>query len=252
MIVFSAINDEVGNNLKDQISCLKQNKVDFIEFRKIDGKFLFELEKSKLDEMAQLLKYNNISVSMIDTPIGKPKYNFSEDDIKLIFNQYIKIAKLFNTNNLRIFSDVSDDILLHLCKMGFKNRINLFMENEKGTKFTSFDYFIKLHNRIGMKNLFVLFDTENYFSCNGREKYLNDFNKYFSIIKYIHLRDYDNNYTIITTGNLEIGNIINQMSKNIDDVYISIESHLPMISSVDKRILFSKNMEEIYNKVNRM
>ena len=214
MIVFSAINDEVGNSLQEQIDCLKQNNVNFIELRKINGKFLFELKKSELDKIAQLLKYNNMSVSMIDTPIGKLKYGFSLNDINLIYNQYI------------------------------------FMENEKGTKFTSFDYFIKLYNRIGMKNLFVLFDTENYFSCNGKKKYLNDFNKYFGMIRYIHLRDYDNNYTIITQGKLEINNIINKISKNIDDVYISVESHLPMTSSLDKKVLFSKNMEEIY-KINR-
>ena len=250
MIVFSAINDEVGNNLQEQIDCLKQNNVDFIELRKINGKFLFELKKSELDKIAQLLKYNGVSISMIDTPIGKSKYGFSLDDINLIYNQYIKIAKLFNTHNLRIFSDVSDNTLLHLCEIGLQNKINLFMENEKGTKFTSFDYFIKLYNKIGMKNLFVLFDTENYFSCNGKKKYLNDFNKYFDIIRYIHLRDYDNNYTIITKGKLEISNIINKILKNIDDVYISVESHLPMTSSLDKKVLFSKNMEEIY-KINR-
>ena len=81
-------------------------------------------------------------------------------------------------------------------------------------------------------------------------KEIKNFNKYFGMIRYIHLRDYDNNYTIITQGKLEINNIINKISKNIDDVYISVESHLPMTSSLDKKVLFSKNMEEIY-KINR-
>ena len=126
MIVFSAINDEVGNSLQEQIDCLKQNNVNFIELRKINGKFLFELKKSELDKIAQLLKYNNMSVSMIDTPIGKLKYGLSLNDINLIYNQYIKIAKLFNTNNLRIFSDVSDNTLLYLCEIGLQNKMNLF------------------------------------------------------------------------------------------------------------------------------
>lgn len=249
MILFSAINDEIGNNVIEQLECLKENKVKFIEFRKINNRFLFELNETEINTILQLLKQSNISVSMIDTPIGKPKYQFSEKDIYLTFDKYIKIAKLFNTNKLRIFSDITDDILFRLCKIAQKSGIELFMENEKGTQFTSFDYFINLKNKIKMNNLFVLYDVENYFSCNGKEKYLDDFNKYSNIVKYIHLRDYDNNYTIITKGKLDIINIINQMSKKPFDIYISIESHLPMIFPKDKKELFSKNMEEIRKEI---
>ena len=188
---------------------------------------------------------------MIDTPIGKPKYQFSEEDIYLIFDKYIKIAKMFNTNKLRIFSDITDNILIHLCKVAQKNSIDLFMENEKGTQFTSFDYFVNLQNKIKMKNLFVLYDVENYFSCNGKEQYLKDFNKYSNIIKYVHLRDYDNNYTIITNGQLDIVGVLNQMLNKPFDICVSIESHLPMISFKDKKDLFSKNMKEIRKKIHR-
>lgn len=251
MVIFSAINDEIGNTLTEQLKCLRKNKVNFIEFRKIDNKFLFELSKIELNTILQLLKQNKIFVSMIDTPIGKPKYRFSEEDIYLIFDKYIKIAKMFNTNKLRIFSDITDNILIHLCKVAQKNSIDLFMENEKGTQFTSFDYFVNLQNKIKMKNLFVLYDVENYFSCNGKEQYLKDFNKYSNIIKYVHLRDYDNNYTIITNGKLDIVDVLNQMLNKPFDICVSIESHLPMLSSKDKKDLFSKNMKEIRKKIHR-
>ena len=251
MVIFSAINDEIGNTLTEQLKCLRKNKVKFIEFRKIDNKFLFELSKIELNTVLQLLKQNKILVSMIDTPIGKPKYQFSEEDIYLIFDKYIKIAKMFNTNKLRIFSDITDNILIHLCKKKQKNSIDLFMENEKGTQFTSFDYFVNLQNKIKMKNLFVLYDVENYFSCNGKEQYLKDFNKYSNIIKYVHLRDYDNNYTIITNGQLDIVGVLNQMLNKPFDICVSIESHLPMISFKDKNDLFSKNMKEIRKKIHR-
>lgn len=251
MVLFSAINDEIGNTLTEQLKCLRKNKVKFIEFRKIDNKFLFELSKIELNTVLQLLKQNKILVSMIDTPIGKPKYQFSEEDIYLIFDKYIKIAKMFNTNKLRIFSDITDNILIHLCKVAQKNSIDLFMENEKGTQFTSFDYFVNLQNKIKMKNLFVLYDVENYFSCNGKEQYLKDFNKYSNIIKYVHLRDYDNNYTIITNGQLDIVGVLNQMLNKPFDICVSIESHLPMISFKDKKDLFSKNMKEIRKKIHR-
>ncbi len=251
MVIFSAINDEIGNTLTEQLKCLRKNKVKFIEFRKIDNKFLFELSKIELNTVLQLLKQNKILVSMIDTPIGKPKYQFSEEDIYLIFDKYIKIAKMFNTNKLRIFSDITDNILIHLCKVAQKNSIDLFMENEKGTQFTSFDYFVNLQNKIKMKNLFVLYDVENYFSCNGKEQYLKDFNKYSNIIKYVHLRDYDNNYTIITNGQLDIVGVLNQMLNKPFDICVSIESHLPMISFKDKKDLFSKNMKEIRKKIHR-
>lgn len=251
MVIFSAINDEIGNTLTEQLKCLRKNKVKFIEFRKIDNKFLFELSKIELNTVLQLLKQNKILVSMIDTPIGKPKYQFSEEDIYLIFDKYIKIAKMFNTNKLRIFSDITDNILIHLCKVAQKNSIDLFMENEKGTQFTSFDYFVNLQNKIKMKNLFVLYDVENYFSCNGKEQYLKDFNKYSNIIKYVHLRDYDNNYTIITNGQLDIVGVLNQRLNKPFDICVSIESHLPMISFKDKKDLFSKNMKEIRKKIHR-
>lgn len=251
MVIFSAINDEIGNTLTEQLKCLRKNKVKFIEFRKIDNKFLFELSKIELNTVLQLLKQNKILVSMIDTPIGKPKYQFSEENIYLIFDKYIKIAKMFNTNKLRIFSDITDNILIHLCKVAQKNSIDLFMENEKGTQFTSFDYFVNLQNKIKMKNLFVLYDVENYFSCNGKEQYLKDFNKYSNIIKYVHLRDYDNNYTIITNGQLDIVGVLNQMLNKPFDICVSIESHLPMISFKDKKDLFSKNMKEIRKKIHR-
>lgn len=251
MVIFSAINDEIGNSLTEQLKCLRKNKIKFIEFRKIDNKFLFELNKIEINTILQLLKRSNILVSMIDTPIGKPKYQISEEDIYMIFEKYIKIAKIFNTDKLRIFSDITDDVLIRLCKFAQKNSINLFMENEKNTRFTSFDYFVKLQNKIKMKNLFVLYDVENYFSCNGKEQYLKDFNKYSNIIKYIHLRDYDNNYTIITNGKLDIADILNQISNKPFDIFVSLESHLPMVSFKDKKYLFSENMKKIRKKISK-
>ena len=60
MVIFSAINDEIGNTLTEQLKCLRKNKVKFIEFRKIDNKFLFELSKIELNTVLQLLKQNKI------------------------------------------------------------------------------------------------------------------------------------------------------------------------------------------------
>ena len=236
----TAINDEIADTFENQLNVLIDNKINFIELRKINNKYLYELEQEELKKIRVLLQEKNIQVSMLDTPIGKNKFN--SDDELLILKKYFFLAKYFNCFSLRLFSDLSDDILKFL-KEQKETDYRIYIENEKNTLFTNLDWFKK--NKL-LNNFNILLDIENYYYDN--EEYLEDCGKYFNKIDYIHIRDYDkknNKYTFLGKGDLKIKQLILILKKSNFGGFLSIESHLPMEYKYDKQLLFNHNLEEL-------
>lgn len=236
----TAINDEIADTFENQINVLIDNKIDFIELRKINGKYLFELETEEIKKNVSILKENKIKVSMLDTPIGKNK--FSKEEELLILKKYLVLTKEFNCYSLRMFSDLSDNIIKFLEEQK-QTDYKIYIENEKNTLFTNLDWFVK--NKI-LSHYNILLDVENYNYEKG--DFIKDYIKHFKRIDYIHIRDYDKKgkkYTFLGKGDLNIKQFIIELKKLNFEGFISIESHLPMEYKYDKQLLFKQNLEEL-------
>ena len=235
--MISVVTDEVSHNIDSLISILKETKLEYVELRKINNKYLFEIEIGEIKLISKKLELNNYKVSLIDSPIGKHKYNHDKEDRLLI--KYINICKKFKCKYLRIFSDVRD--INKYNNIAHENDITLLIENEKNTKGEDYHYLKELMNK-NYSNIKLLYDAENYYSLNfdyiEALKLLND------DIIYIHLRDIkDNKYVYLYDGDINIDKILNMINK---DVIISLETHLPMCSDLPKEILFKESIRRIY------
>lgn len=238
--MISVINDEVSNNIEELIELLNQVNVKNIELRKIESKYLFEIQNDLLKKYSNWFNKNNISVSLIDSPIGKHKFSFEEEEKLLLI--YINVCKIFNCNRLRIFSDVGEDIIKTLKnynQIALENSITLYIENEPKTFCENYDNILKIMEN-NFSNIKVLFDPENYYSCNV------DYNiameKLYKYIDYVHIRDTKNNmYVNLFEGEIDIKKILTMFK----DKYISLETHLPMISNEPKKKLFIENIRRI-------
>ena len=132
--MISVINDEISNNIEEVIDTLKSVDVQLLELRKINNKYLFQIKFNELRYYKKLLIENGIKISLIDSPIGKNKF---DNELELILlGKYIEIAKLFDCKNIRIFTDIDNDITKGLKKyneIARDNDIFLLIENEPGT-----------------------------------------------------------------------------------------------------------------------
>ena len=239
--MISVINDEVSSDILNLIEILNEVDLKLVELRKIDNKYLFQIDEKELLQYKQELDKNNIKVSLIDSPIGKYKYNH-EQELELLY-KYIKIANIFECKYLRIFTDVNDNILDGLKKyneVAKQNKIILLIENEPNTYGEDYNNLLKIMNN-DYSNIRILYDAENYHSINL--DYIKALILLMPYIEYVHLRDKkESNYVYFYDGEINIKRIISLLNKNIT---ISLETHLPMSSNLEKKELFIESLRRI-------
>lgn len=244
--MISVVNDEIAINLNDLIETLKENHFSNVELRKIDGKYLHEIPFGVLMDYALLLKKENIKVTLIDSPIGKNKFSYSKE-LELL-GYYLKICDIFQCNLLRIFSNVGQDIAQTLgCynKIAKNLDINLLLENERGTFGEKSENILNIMEK-KFSNIYHLFDVENYNGAGENE--VDAFLKLKRYIKYVHLRDINKDsgeYVVPFEGDLKIKELIEQFDSN---VVISLETHLPMVSTENRATLFNKCVKRLKNE----
>lgn len=237
--MISVVTDEVSDSVDILIDELKIANLEYVELRKIDKKYLFEIDYGELKLIHKKLIKNHLMVSLIDSPIGKHKFQLEQED-KLFF-KYIRICKIFECSYLRIFTDVSDLDKYH--EIAKANHITLLIENEGGTKGESYFYLKEIMDK-NYSNIKILYDPENYYSL-GMD-YLAALQLLKRDIIYIHLRDVrDNKYVYLYDGILSIDDILKNINEN---TMISLESHLPMSWSVPKEELFQECIRRIYER----
>ena len=229
MSYYSAINDEISFYENEQIDALVNLQIYTIELRRIHEKYLHEAEVDELVQMNDKLMQSKMSVSVIDSPIGKHKKN---DNVELM-KKYIEIARIFNYPYVRVFSDVfGNDIIENIDRLNSleemcqKESISLLLENEVGTSFNNIcvmKEYIKSMNR----NIKVLFDVCNYYIENG--DYLNILEELYEHISYIHIRNYsyeENKFTMLDEGDIDYYQISEILKRRKFQGGLSLESHL--------------------------
>lgn len=230
MSYYSAINDEISFFEYDQIDALNSVHICKIELRRICGKYLHDAEIHELIQMKKKLVENNITVSVIDSPIGKNKKNMNS--IELI-KQYINIAKLFDCSYIRIFSDLFGndinrniagiDSLQDMCE---KETITLLLENEVGTSFNNYSTIKKYLDMLN-PNIGVLFDVCNYYMEN--DEYMSALEELYEYITYVHVRNYskkNNEFVLIREGDIDYSQIYKYFKSKDFQGGFSLESHL--------------------------
>jgi sugar phosphate isomerase/epimerase len=145
MIRLSAFGDEISQDPREQVECLKANGVAFIEFRAILGKNVLDLAHSEHEEFRSLLAAEGFGLSAIASPIGKIPIGESFGPHLDRFRHALDLAEFYGTPNVRIFSyymPQGEDPSRHrgevMARMAAKAELaaqrglRLVLENEKG------------------------------------------------------------------------------------------------------------------------
>jgi len=238
-IIFSAFADEYSQNFDEQIEVLLNNNISLIELRNIDGKGLADFSFEEIQEFKNKLDKAHIKVSAIGSPLGKIDITDDFDAHLEKAEKIFKIANIFKTNRVRIFSfynrtNFSFDTfekevlsrLRSLINLAAKYGITLCHENEALIYGESYKSVKKLLDHFNEK-LKAVFDMGNYV-LDGNDP-IEAYNATNDYILYCHIKDSLPEGAVVPAGKgkAHIKDILSMyLSEYKKDVIATIEPHL--------------------------
>lgn len=269
---FSAFADEAGDSLAEQLKALKDNGINYIEPRKINGKGILALTEDELREIKAELDKNGIKVNSLGSPIGKYDIDAPLEEHLSDLKKAFTACKILGTDKIRMFSffvpkerlaECRDEVIRRLtvmADMAEAEGITLCHENES-----------KIYGEMPREVLDILtsvpklgaiFDPANY-RMNDADV-IAGINATFTNLAYLHIKDaiYDSQ-TIVPAGEGEgrIAEIIDMVDAHTDSlVYLTLEPHLHIFGAykdIDEHELkgkykFSTNREAFDFAVNAL
>jgi len=236
--ILSAIADEAGVMLNEQISALKENSIEYIEPRNIDGRGILDFSEDELKTIKRELDKNGIKVSSLGSPIGKYPIEADFESYKPLIFKAIGVAKALDTKYIRVFSFFTkqnelkkyrNEVLKRLkfmVKTAESEGIILCHENESGIYGQMPSEVLDILTSV--KGIGGIFDAANY-RMNGADA-IEGINATLINFKYIHVKDAIFNEQLIVPageGEGKIANAINLINEKFNDtVYLSVEPHL--------------------------
>lgn len=238
----SGFADEISPNLEQQIRVLKENGISYIEIRSIEKKNVSEFSIKEAKEYKKILDEKKIGVSSIGSPIGKISINEPFEEHLERFKHVLKIAELFESPFIRMFSfyiDKEDNPDNYHDEVVYKWRkfinvannyptITLLHENEKNIYGDTPLRCLKLLKDLNNPKVRLAFDPANFVQCDV-EVFPYVYEMLKDYISYVHIKDalfLDHKVTPAGDGDGEIKNVLENLLKNNYSGYLSLEPHL--------------------------
>ena len=254
----SAFADEYSPSFDKQLEYLKENNIEYIELRFLDGKNIADLTEDEVLVTKNKLDSANIKVSAIGSPLGK--INLEDDfDAHLVkCEQVFKTANTLGVKNIRVFSfylpegktreECRDDVLFRLDKMlslAEKYGVTLCHENEAKIYGESPEYCHDILSHFGGR-LKCVFDMGN-FVLDGYKPFPDGYELLKNYIEYFHIKDslYAGAIVPPGLGEASIPEILGDVKKSFDrDVLVTLEPHLETFSGLNQ--LVGKSFDNPY------
>ena len=242
-----AFADEACTSLEGQIKALKENNINLLEIRGVDGKNISELTTAEVYDVKNRLDNEGIAVWSIGSPIGKININEVNSRYFDLYYRMLETADILKVSNFRVFSfyGVEDEqkMLEYLNKFVIKaaeHDILLCHENEKDIYGDVLERCLFIHEKLPA--LKAVFDPANFIQCGV--DVLPAWQKLASYTKYLHVKDALPNGTIVPAGHG-----IGGLKTIIDDFkqkggVLTIEPHLHIFEGL-KELEHEHNASEI-------
>lgn len=231
-----AFADEASANIDEQIKAMKENKLDGLEIRNVDGVNIAEISDSKAKEVRKKLDDACLRVWTIGSPIGK--IDIEKDDFALHtekFKRTLELADILGAENIRLFSfftpaenrdsykDKVIECLGAFCEIAKGSGITLCHENEKGIYGDTPERCLEIHK--ALPEIKAIFDPANYVQCGVDT--LKAWELLKGYVKYLHIKDALADGNVVPAGK-GIGNIkyILDEFKKLGGDSVTIEPHL--------------------------
>lgn len=265
MIKLCAFADESASSIEGQIEALKRNNIDYLELRSVDGKNVSKLTDEEALAIYNKLNASDVKVWSIGSPLGKVDIECDFEEYKNIARRICKIAKIFHTDRIRMFSffhayEKSEKVhkyLKEFTDIAKEENVTMYHENEKDIYGDVLKRVVEILDR--NSELHSVYDPANYIQTG---EYADDtLNALVDRTDYFHIKD-----VIRSTGELvpagygdgKIDKLIEMIGKR--DVVLSVEPHLAIFkgfAQIDKtemknKFTFSSNEEAFDAAVNSL
>ncbi len=150
MIFLSAFGDEIAPALDDQIEVLISEDIHHLDLRTVDEINVLDLTVNEAEMVKERLDRAGITVTAIDSPIGKVAADVPIDEELARLDRAIELAHLFVTPAIRIFSYYPPTANRDVDKAGYRNMVlgNLFALSAKAE--AEHDVLLLLENDLGL------------------------------------------------------------------------------------------------------
>ena len=199
-----AFSDEASEKIDEQIQALKDNNLNGMEIRGVDGTNIADISLNKAKEVKKKLDDNGLSVWSIGSPIGKIDIDDQFEPHLDKFKKVLEISDILGAKNIRLFSffmpDNTDvkiyknkvlERLNSFCEVNKGTNITLCHENEKGIYGDDIEKCLEIFS--ALPEIKAVFDPANFVQCQ-----INPISAWESIkeyVHYVHIKDalYDGN-----------------------------------------------------------
>ena len=237
-----AFADEASANIDKQIKVMKENKLDGLEIRNVDGVNIAEISDSKAKEVRKKLDGASLRVWTIGSPIGK--IDIEKDDFALHtekFKRTLELADILGAENIRLFSfftpaenreNYKDKVIERLGTFGEIAKgsgITLCHENEKGIYGDIPERCLEIHK--ALPEMKAIFDPANYVQCEVDT--LKAWEMIKPYVKYLHIKDALADGNVVPAGK-GIGNVkyILDDFRKLGGDSVTVEPHLKVFDGL--------------------
>lgn len=237
-----AFADEASANIDKQIKAMKENRLDGLEIRNVNGVNIAEISDSKAKEVRKKLDNACLRVWTIGSPIGK--IDIEKDDFALHtekFKRTLELADILGAENIRLFSfftpsenrdGYKDKVIERLgcfCEIAKGSGITLCHENEKGIYGDIPERCLEIHK--ALPEMKAIFDPANYVQCGVDT--LQAWELLKGYVKYLHIKDALADGSVVPAGK-GIGNVkfVLDEFKKIGGNSVTVEPHLTVFDGL--------------------
>jgi|GEM_PF-1047545 len=249
--------DEISDDFDKAVKFLVKNKVKFVEIRTINRKNIVDFDIEDVKKVAAGLSKNDLKVSAIASPLFKWYLNQTGEKVlhdNFSFNpalnenqkreyilKTIKIAKIFGTKNVRVFSNLKQDglkskdlfrdaMFKYMLQEFSKARIVPLLENEPVCLISKADDYLATLQKYGKQGLKAWWDIANSYDVGD----LVDGNLIKNLapfVEYLHVKDklskIEKTYVPLGKGYINYKRIFSDLIPVLEKrVFSSIETHV--------------------------
>ena len=203
-----AFADEADPAMSGQIEALRDNGIEFIEMRGVDGKNVTELTCDEMRALRTRLDGEGIKVWSIGSPIGKVEIDCDFEKYLDLYRHTLELANLAGAEKMRIFSffmNAEDapkyknqviDYLGRMTDIAKEYGVVLCHENEKDIYGDIPERCADIHSAI--PELRAVYDPANFVQCGADT--LKAWELLAPYIDYMHMKDADADKIIVPAG----------------------------------------------------
>ena len=234
--VISALGFEISPDLQEQLDVLRNERIDYIEFRGADNRWLLDFNESEIRKIGRQIQRNDLRVSSVASPVGKTSVMdaFNIADLK----RSLEYASILQSPNLRIFSffvpkgvdpnTYRDEIfgrLEDMVTVASDYPVKLCHENETGTFGETPERSLDIYGEF--PSMRAVFDPANFVrsGCDPLRCLISmrDF------VEYFHIKDMSiesGKYVVAGEGDAKLKQILSEMKKEERVIFLSLEPSL--------------------------